>query len=476
MASIMPTYRFVHLSDIHFGQKQGGKIVVHEDVRRELINDCERFSQELGERADGILISGDTAFSGKSIEYESAGEWLDRVAKAIGCKSTSVFVVPGNHDVDLDEIDDLTQMAQDLIRTKKPTEAQEYLDRLSRRNDRPNPLLEKLRAYVEFAEQYGCGFQSSKSPIWAKNLHFGDRILRLVGLTSVQVSDLDDAPAKLVLGSQQYIIDREPNVEYLVMMHHPVDWFIDKKSACNHLYSRARVVVFGHEHLSSIEKRSMMGNERFERLEIYAGAVTPPEDGDGYGYTYNWLEFSVVPKGAQWRLVVRVHPRVWDPASTQFICDSTRLQGDRFRDVELACTEFKGPARVLQQTETPNASSSDNFEALKEARQMSVDDRDQPKIVANQASVSDDDFASLRLLFWRYLTWQDRLRVLATLDILPNTAEKPLPQTLERMALDLARTSGRLPQLWDAVMQHVPPEKRLANPYSHVRKDKEDRC
>ena len=102
----MAKYRFVHVSDIHFGQeKQNGTVVARDDVRAELLNDCRTRENKLGP-ADSILVTGDVAFSGKKDEYTRAGKWLDELTKAVGCRGTSVFVVPGNHDVDLDEIGD----------------------------------------------------------------------------------------------------------------------------------------------------------------------------------------------------------------------------------------------------------------------------------------------------------------------------------------------------------------------------------
>jgi 3',5'-cyclic AMP phosphodiesterase CpdA len=96
---------YIHLSDIHFGQEKGGRAVVHDDVKERLIDDVARSVENLpGRKADGIIVTGDTAYGGKDIEYKNAGQWLDRVAGAAKCKVTPVRVVPGNHDVDRDKV------------------------------------------------------------------------------------------------------------------------------------------------------------------------------------------------------------------------------------------------------------------------------------------------------------------------------------------------------------------------------------
>jgi len=48
------TYRFVQLSDIHFGQERGGTLVTHEDVRRKLIDDAAGLAKEAGELATAL--------------------------------------------------------------------------------------------------------------------------------------------------------------------------------------------------------------------------------------------------------------------------------------------------------------------------------------------------------------------------------------------------------------------------------------
>src|SRR5262245_61669668 len=108
--SMKDLYRFVQLSDIHFGQERGGTYVTHEDARTQLIRDCRRLRDELGP-ADGILITGDVAFGGKIEEYARAGAWIDELVQAVGCETIDVRTIPGNHDVDRGRIDHFCHIA-----------------------------------------------------------------------------------------------------------------------------------------------------------------------------------------------------------------------------------------------------------------------------------------------------------------------------------------------------------------------------
>ncbi len=77
---------------------------------------------------------------------------------------------------------------------------------------------------------------------------------------------------------------------------------------------------------------------------------------------------------------------------------------------------------------------------------------------------SEEDLAQLRFLFWRHLNWQQRLKVLVAADVLPASADKPVPQTLERLAIETAKAHGKLAVLWDAMTPLLPEDKRQPNP------------
>ena len=75
-------------------------------------------------------------------------------------------------------------------------------------------------------------------------------------------------------------------------------------------------------------------------------------------------------------------------------------------------------------------------------------------------------FDRLRYLFWRYLDWQQRLKLLVDADVLPKTPSQPVPQTLERLALvEVAKKDEKLHALWEAIMPFIPEEKRASNPF-----------
>jgi DNA repair exonuclease SbcCD nuclease subunit len=309
----MSAIRIVHLSDIHFGQEIDGSRPEHDDVRQALLRDCkDEMVGKLGP-ANGLVVTGDIAYSGKKKEYERAGDWLDELAKIVGCEKNAVHTIPGNHDVDLAGITYPCELLHKELRNCTADKVDEILTKITPDAAEVSPLLDKLGSYVEFASRYESDFETAARPVSRKEIKFPTgHILRFLGLNSVQVSDKTDAPRKMVLGNRQYIFAEEQDVEYVVMSHHPLEWFKDKPQAYPRLISRGRVILTGHEHEAAFRK--VQENDR-EYIVIDAGATSPPGGGEKRPHTYNWIEFTLGQDHVGRFMTVTIHPRVWVPGS-----------------------------------------------------------------------------------------------------------------------------------------------------------------
>src|SRR5208283_5059227 len=330
----------LHLSDIHFGQEKNGTLVKHHHVRDALTADASELAKKRGP-ATRILITGDVSYSGKPDEYKTATAWLERLTKACGCDETHVSTIPGNHDCDLAAISNQAKMLYARFRVSTAQQVQADLEGIVRDGEAANPFLPKLHAYREFARGYGCDFESPSRPLWVRDFDMpGGLKLRLLGLTSVQVSDLDDKLGNMALGNQQYTIAEEANVINLVLVHHPLDWFIDKVEARQYLQKNARVIMVGHEHDLNIHKTAD-GFTKKEWLVIYAGATNPPAETAPYNYTYNSIEFSYEEVNQVPHLVAEVFPRICVQQNVSFAADRNRLGGtaESIR-LEIPCTNL----------------------------------------------------------------------------------------------------------------------------------------
>ena len=463
-------HRFLHLSDIHFGQEKDGTLVKHDRVRDALIVDVKKLATERGP-ASRILVTGDISYSGKMEEYKVATEWLEKLTKVCGCEETHVSPIPGNHDCDVKAISHQAKMIQAKFRLSSPEQVQADLHGINQDGEDANPFLPKLQAYREFARGYDCDFESPSRPLWTRLFDLpGDIKLRFLGLTSVQVSDLTDKAGNIVLGNEQYAIAEEENVINVVMVHHPLNWFIDKVEAEQHLHNNARVIMVGHEHMLNIQK-TVDAFTKKEWLVIYAGATNPPEK--AYAYTYNWLEFSCEERNGQQHLIVEAFPRVWVQQNVRFDADRARLgaSGESVK-IEIACPHLHPVAEAELQNAVETGRSGG---ATAPGKEDPLETSSSTSLTAQSSAgrqggstMSNDSggFDRLRYLFWRYLDWRQRLQVLVEVDALPKTSDRPVPQTLERVALDTAaKNETKLHELWEAVMRLIPAEKRGPNPF-----------
>jgi Calcineurin-like phosphoesterase/GTPase-associated adaptor domain len=444
------SYRFVHLSDIHFGQEKNGTLVIHEDARDKLVEDCETFAAENGP-ADGILVNGDTAYAGEHDQYEAAANWLTRVAKAAGCERFAVRIIPGNHDIDRAKINPFCKTAHAMLRAASKADLNGLLEEHLAVEEEGNPLLPKLAAYREFASRFDCDFPSLKAPCWHKNYALSPQFrFQLLGMSSVQVSDKYDKRGNMILGNNQYVIEEIPNTVPVALIHHPLAWFKDGEDAEPMLY-RASILLFGHEHKLAFELRK----NQYEQIQarIYAGATNPPEGTAEYPFRYNWIDFALAGTPEKRCIRMSLWPRVWSKGRTTYIPDTETLGERKFIAEDIPCPKFQPEVTASVRTESPGASNSGA----------------QAEAIAMQAI--DPSFERLKYFFWTYLDWQERLKALASLDILPKTTTQPLPQTLEHLALRAAQQKGRMKELWDVTMGFVPPNEQLPNPYDHVSKE-----
>ena len=425
---------YVHVSDIHFGQERGSEVFVHDDVKQCLIADVEEFKTTTGiKQLDGVIVTGDIAFSGKKCEYDRAARWLDRLTEAAGCEKTDVILVPGNHDIDRDQITFAAELACCHVRTY----GNDKLDCLLSDARDTELLYAKLRDYRRFAEAYNCPLELNGGvAVNRKATIAPGRFLRFVGLNSALLCSKGGGDeGQLLIGAKQHVLPRTRGEELVVLCHHPLESLQDKKDVSRYINSRARVHIYGHVHRPSVAVD--VRAEKGDLLTMSAGAVVPPKSQDGYQYTYNVLTFEWDAKSDG--LKIEIVPRSWNELTTTFDADKSQFGGSPFQGV-LRCPNFKN------QAEAPGKSAASDKPAI-EAGQA-------PKRPLTDVPGGTDMEKSsdlLRLRFFRDLSAAQRLRALTQVGVLPEKWTIELTHTVERRLLDQALSSGVQDELAAAV-------------------------
>lgn len=105
----------LHLSDIHFKRNKDDKNKTYRnDVRAKMLAKIkEHIDRTLD--LDFVAATGDIAFSGT--EYDEAKSFFDDL-KSVLPKKTVFLVVPGNHDVDRDYVDEFFSL-REIVRNGK---------------------------------------------------------------------------------------------------------------------------------------------------------------------------------------------------------------------------------------------------------------------------------------------------------------------------------------------------------------------
>lgn len=313
----------VHLSDIHFTGSSGTSVYdLDAEVRNELLRDASALTKGL-EVATGVLVTGDIAFSGQRAEYDRAAAWLADFCRAIGCPDESVWVVPGNHDVDRKVANSkVTKTFHESIRSKHGPALDKELREILSDEQSAKALLAPLTEYNTFAARFQCSISAAK-PFWERDLPLPcGTIIRLRGLCSPLVSNQHDEKGNIVLGSAQVGVHRVDGVEYLTLCHHPPDWLLDHDTVIPHLESKVRIQLFGHKHSQLVQTIN-------EGLRITAGAMHPERAGADWEPFYNVLEIA---RRDDESIGVRLFQRRWHKTNLCFVPEPDPKTGKFHRD------------------------------------------------------------------------------------------------------------------------------------------------
>jgi predicted phosphodiesterase len=354
--------KILHLSDIHFCCPKNDGFDIDDDLRKEIEFDLDNLVEKFGS-VDLILIGGDIAFSGTVDEFDKADKWLRSITTKINCPIENVLTVPGNHDVNRNDIGGMCSEAQ--LKFKKQTDRpnlDSLLKRYSEDKQSLGVLLQHLNNYQDFAVKYGVVYDETNQLYWQKDVPVGPYVMRIRGVNSAIASNSTDngKDSLLFLGSMQSTLSREAGMFYLFLCHHPPDWLIDGTSVDTDLNARARIQLFGHKHTFKVEVEQGC-------LRLSAGAVHPSRKELNWEPRYNVLEIEA----NEGKVNVNVWKRVWDDGTKKFKADHpSHVEYDThvlyLDDVEKRVLNIKNDAK-------PITTSSENEETMSESEIETID-------------------------------------------------------------------------------------------------------
>ncbi|MDQ1350423.1 MAG: hypothetical protein QG657_725 [Acidobacteriota bacterium] len=312
----MSEITILHLSDIHFKKKKDDdNDVFRQTVQERLIEAVTGHSKKQG-NPDFVAITGDIAFSGKQKEYDEALTFLLKLKVGLPGE-TEFLAVPGNHDVDREQIDEFFSLQQYIVR-------KDLIDKfLENEKKVKNYINVKVKAYRGLIQQLNPGlYQLKEDYFWVKN--YMEKNVAFLGLNSAWACEGDHDRFNIALGPIQLTRALEKAkacTNKILLMHHPpFDWLKDLENQRPGLFKNIQLLLHGHTHS---DHAHVFKDPDHACLCLGANA-SYTDDKEGFiGFQFIKVDFPGHGAGA----AAAVWPYILDDRRKVFVPDRERYNG-----------------------------------------------------------------------------------------------------------------------------------------------------
>lgn len=331
-----PLLRWLHLTDLHVGQKDESQRI----ALASLIEAIEASAED--KPFDIVLLTGDLAYSGQKTEYNTLhAELIVPLRTRRLCSGARFIATPGNHDMDCSVA--WPPVWKELGRSRQDRFF--HLDESGRKTRAMRA--EAFAEYRNYISRAGIeSVEPTNAPAVLVQIEGKRRPITIVSVVTAYFADKDvpdnqrTTPAPLH-PIRSLLHGLAENTQSIVLGHHPLDWFTQDTEEQLHslLVERSALYLHGHEH----RVRTRMGARGLISLGFGAAYVTPI---DGRSLTQYRNSFAIC------ELMDSLHVSVvsWDARHGKwrsdqnlpgdFIDRSERL-GDGYR-LELPTTKLLG--------------------------------------------------------------------------------------------------------------------------------------
>ncbi len=284
---------WLHLSDIHFLPRTSWKSA---PARALLLRLLERLRSEgRVERPDLVFCTGDIAFGhARSApmpqQYAQAKEFFDQVLGVFNLPKDRLVMVPGNHDVRRDRINQDAQVAL----TGYARDSRQHVEAINQRFENleqsQRDALRRLDEYRSFVTSYLPDSLTDDDRVTTlKVIELAGRRVGIVGLNSAWSCAGEEDDRNLWVAAQ-WQLDRAElalaDTELrIALMHHPVDWVneAERDLLTRRLAGKFHFFLHGHSHNQWIDPGQ-------DCVKIGAGAVGADKQGE---FGINFVELDV---------------------------------------------------------------------------------------------------------------------------------------------------------------------------------------
>ncbi|WP_193774790.1 metallophosphoesterase [Vallitalea guaymasensis] len=311
---------FIHLSDIHFVKNSNNPADIDSDLRNAIFLDIKNNAKRNLQNIKGVLVSGDIAFSGNEQEYLKAEEFLEKITSELNIQKSSIFCVPGNHDVDqrIPKGSKFVYNAQNELDKAQNLDEADKLFQYYLEDPYYNEILFKtIEQYNEFAKKCSCAVGPNMIN-WNYEFELdNDLVLDLYGMNSCFISNSDDHKVpndyrKMYIGQAQ-IPSRKDNNICMGLCHHPPEYWKFQDKIDERINKRIDIQLYGHKHVQSMKLT--------DRNIILSSGAAHPVRGDDWNPRYNWITIECVLIDEERVVKVKIYSRILSKDRDGFIAE-----------------------------------------------------------------------------------------------------------------------------------------------------------
>ena len=257
-------FTWLHLADLHFRDSDSWD---SNFVLQRLLEDVRRLRQD-GVEPDAIFFTGDLTFSGRAAEFSLVKKFVQRLAEVVEISPDHCFYVPGNHDIDRNQV----SFAANAIREKiLSAENDRMLAQVAEDSASRNILFAPLSNYAAFVPPHSAISEDKPFFVTRIDRKVGPDIV-VVGLNSAWLA-FDDGPAVVGRRQVQLTLDGIDEDAFVIgLVHHPLsslaEW--DREFVSDIVDHHFDVLLRGHLHRTRLET---LGPSPYRCSQIAAGGT-----------------------------------------------------------------------------------------------------------------------------------------------------------------------------------------------------------
>ncbi len=259
----MSKITILHLSDLHYSSEQRNDLEI---VLNALCKDLVELKKEKALNPDFIIFSGDLVFNGDNEQNirDVHCVFLNKLLETLNLKSDLFFIVPGNHDVQKNNINEILEFGMDA-KLKGRNDINLFIDSIE------NNLMffDRLSNFNRFKKSIDSKYEISSNVLYStycveiNGLSVGLACLNSAWRASGKSNNADYG--SLLVGERQ--IDNalkdfnDVNLK-IGIFHHPFEWLcqFEASNIKRRAFSEFDILFFGHNHEPDSNKINSYSN------------------------------------------------------------------------------------------------------------------------------------------------------------------------------------------------------------------------